>query len=1292
MPEYIYDKKSSNLTIKAPSESDFPSDSDVLELLKNVNGVQTVSCFVGKEEIRKWTVSNGRLLLIDEAKKGMPKLPKISFFGKITSDPISIDEARLRGGSVVISGQLTMLDSFPLRDEKVLVTMGVCDGAGGISGKYFAKNAEDAAAISSTLRQGQYVKVQGRISYDSFDRDDSIMISRCNLIPDPNERWDHAKRKRVELHLHTNISEQDGLGSVKEHFALARRWGHPALAITDNVSTQGFIDAFDFGKSNNFKVIYGMDAYVVDDISPFLKGIDEDYPLSGRFVVFDIETTGLSARNEQIIEIGAVKVEGSTVIDTFSSFVHYDKPLSEFTKNLTNITDEMLVGAPKIDDVFAQFVAFVGDLPLVAHNADFDMSFVNKLCEDKGISYFSSIDTIQLARQFLPIKRYGLETLVRHLKIPFSNHHRAVADADVTASAFMYFTKMFAEKGLYTVGDLNAYMREHLDVKSARPSKVLILVKSEAGRIELYRLLSKANVENMGIVPHILLSDLLAKREFFLLGSGGEGGALFDAALMMKSDAELRRIAGLFDFIELMPAANFYLEGVEDREDYFNSEDQVRELFARLYNIALETGKMPVATGDVHFLNPEDMLSRDIMLFNRTRRAYINKGLKYFRTTEEMLEEFSYLGEDAERVVVDNSIYIASQTEPIQPVPSGTFTPSLDGANEELTTICYETARRLYGETLPEIVEKRIQKELKAIIANGFASLYLISNKMVKKSLEDGYSVGSRGSVGSSLVAFLGGISDVNPLPAHYHCEECRYSEFVTTPLVGTDLPLKNCPRCETQMERNGFDIPFEAFLGFDGDKEPDIDLNFASVYQSTAQKYCEVLFGEGYTFKAGTIGTYADKTAMGNVIKYAEDKGKKWHKAVVKYYSNKIEGAKRAAGQHPAGVLVLPKDYDINYFTPVVLVKIEGGSDYAVATQYDYNMLHGTLLKLDVLGHESPTALRMLHDYTGVDFTKIRLDDPDTISIFSSCGVLNMKGEDPNNIGAIGIPEFGTPFVLGMLKTTRPTNVTDLVRISGLSHGTMVWRGNAEEDVLSGRVPFNEVIATREDIMNKLIVQGCEAKTAFKIMEKVRKGKGVDQNDLAELKRVNMPDWYIESCQKISYLFPKAHAAAYVMQSIRIAYFKVHYPLAFYAMFFSLNVADFDISIVIKGEAWIQSMMTELDKPDASAKDKDKSYVLKLVLEMYKRGFQMMNVDLMQSDATKFRIVDGRLLPPLQSVKGVAENAAKQIVEAREESGEFLSIEDFQKKTGVNRSAVEGLEEAGVFEGLSRTNQLSFF
>ncbi len=1290
MAKFVYDKKKYALNIHAISESEVNAK-EIQQILSDLSEIQIINYYVDKNLVRVYTLDGGELMLL-KRNAAAPQLPAADVFKKIIKTEIPISQVRRSSdSSVVICGEVTYIDKIKTkRDDKYLVVLGIADFDDGISAKSFFENEETADIVTRNILVGSYVKVMGRLTYDNFENDYVLMFNKINLANTSEGRMDGAKRKRVELHLHTNMSEQDGMCPLKEYAERALKWGFPAIAVTDNSSVQGFDQAFSLGKDLRYKFIYGMDAYVVDDVRPFLGGISDEYPFNGDFVVFDIETTGFSARNDRIIEFVAVKVSGGAVVDRFSSFVFLGKPLSKETVELTNITDEMLAGAPDIDKVFDDFMKFSDGSVFVAHNSDFDMSFVNKLCAEKGVPLRPAIDTIQLARQFLPIKKYGLETLVRHLKIPFSDHHRAVADAEVTAKAFIHFLGIFKELGLTTVGQLNRYVRENIAIEKFRPEKMLILLRGPEGRSPLYKLLSSANINYGG---NMRLSELLEQREHFLLGSGAEDGALYDAALMNKSDSEIKSLMGYYDFVELMPAANFYVPDHGVGTDYFNSENQVRELFLRLHMLASELGIRTVATGDVFFAEPSEMIARDIMLHSRTRRSFVNRGLKYLRTTEEMLQEFSYLGSDAEKVVIDNSIYFASLTSPIQPVPSGTYSPTLEGAEEELKRICYSNARKIYGDQLPQIVEARLSRELHAIIENGYGSLYLISNKMVKKSNEDGYLVGSRGSVGSSLAAFLGGISDVNPLPPHYHCEKCRVSEFSDdTSIVGFDLPMKTCILCGETLKRNGCDIPFEAFLGFKGDKEPDIDLNFASVYQSTAQKYCEELFGKGHTFKAGTVGTYAEKTAIGNVKKYLEDNGKNWPRALIMKHSKRIQGVKRATGQHPAGVLVLPKEYDINYFSPIFLAKIEGGAEYAQATHFDYGMLKGTLLKLDVLGHESPTALRMLGDYTGVDVMDIRLDDPATISIFKSADALNIRGSEPDDVGALGIPEFGTHFVLGMLKTTRPNNVTDLVRISGLSHGTMVWKDNAEDDVRSGRVPFGEVIATREDIMNKLIAKGCDAQTAFQIMEKVRKGKGVDDKDLAELKKVQMPDWYIESCQKISYLFPKAHAAAYVMQSIRIAYFKVHYPLAFYATFFSLNVSDFDFEVVRKGEQALERLIPELDKIDSSAKDRASAQVYKVVVEMFKRGYEFVNVDLMESDSTKFRIVDGKLQPPLQAIRGVAESAANSIVAAREEYGGFLSVEDFQSKTGINKTALEGLSSTGAFDGLSMTNQLSFF
>lgn len=1290
MPKFVYDKKKYALNIYAASEAEV-GKKEIQQILSDLSEIQIINYYVGKSLTKVYTLEEGELMLLRK-NDSAGSLPPADVFKKIIKADIPISKVRGSGeNSVVVCGELTYIDKIKTkRDDKYLVILGIADDNDGITAKGFFENEAAADVVVNNIALGAYIKIMGRLTYDNYDNDYSISLSKINLCDIPNQRSDGANRKRVELHLHTNMSEQDGMCSLREYTEKALKWGFPALAVTDNSSVQGFDQAYSLGKEFRYKYIYGVDAYVVDDVRPFLAGFADDYSFDGDFVVFDIETTGFSSRNDRIIEVGAVKVRAGAVVERFSSFVSIDEPLPPEIVELTHITDDMLAGAPSIDSVFEDFMKFADGAPFVAHNSDFDMSFINKLCLERGVRIFPAIDTIQLARQFLPIKKYGLETVVKHLKIPFSDHHRAVADADVTAGVFIHFLGMLKELGITNVGELNRYMRENMLIEKFRPEKLLLLLRGPEGRSPLYTLLSNANIHYGGSMR---MSEILKYREHLIIGSGGEDGALYDAVLMNKSDDIVKGLMSCCDFVELMPAANFYVKDSGVGTDYFNSEDQVREMFLRLHDLASQQGIRTVATGDVFFAEPGEMLARDIMLHSRTRRSFVNRGLKYLRTTEEMIAEFSYLGDDAEKVVVDNSLYFASLTNPIRPVPAGTFSPTLEGAEDELKRICYSNARKLYGEQLPEIVEARLSRELRAIIENGYGSLYLISNKMVKKSNEDGYLVGSRGSVGSSLAAFLGGISDVNPLPPHYYCEKCHVSEFFSNiSIVGCDLPLKSCIHCGETMKRNGFDIPFEAFLGFKGDKEPDIDLNFASVYQSTAQKYCEELFGKGHTFKAGTVGTYAEKTAIGNVKKYLEDNALSWPRALIMKHSRRIQGVKRATGQHPAGVLVLPKEYDINHFSPIFLAKIEGGADYAQATHFDYNMLKGTLLKLDVLGHESPTALRMLGDYTGVDVMDIRLDDPETISIFNSSDALNIRGAHPDDVGAIAIPEFGTHFVLGMLKTTRPKNVTDLVRISGLSHGTMVWKDNAEDDVKSGRVPFGEVIATREDIMNKLIAKGCDAQTAFQIMEKVRKGKGVDEKDLSELRKVNMPDWYIESCQKISYLFPKAHAAAYVMQSIRIAYFKVHYPLAFYATFFSLNVADFDFEIIKKGEEALERMLPELEKIDSSAKDKANAQVYRVAIEMFKRGYEFTDIDLMESDSTKFRIVDGRIQPPLQAIRGVAENAANSIVAAREEYGSFLSVEDFQSKTGINKTAVEGMSATGVFKGLSQTNQLSFF
>lgn len=1285
---FQYDKKNSTLNIYLDAYEELKLG-DVKELVKIVPGLEFVNAhtFDGKAHVLYCSWSNeGGSLTVNQVFPKPVFTPDAKVFKPVNSrniTPIANVETDKRH---TIVGTVSMVDVRPLRTEKVLIKIGLCDETGGIFAKYFAENASEAKHFGA-IKIGSRVKLTGSVSFDTFDNEICMMISNINVLPQSDKRQDLASRKRVELHCHTNMSEQDGLADVKSLVARALEWGHPALAITDHASVQAYIDAYAQAKEHGFKVISGMEAYVVDDMSSFCGAVEESRALSGEFVVFDIETTGFSARSDEIIEIGAVKVKGFEVVEHFSEFVNPGVPIPAEITELTGIDDSMVRDAEGIESVFAKFCDFVGDSPLVAHNADFDLSFVNIRCERFGKPYFTSIDTIELARQLLDIKRFGLSTVARHLKVSLENHHRAVDDANATCTIFLHFLRMLTEKGLSTIGEVNAYYAENAKFERMRASHLVLLMRNADSRIPLYELISDSNLKHFDGVPKILLSELMAVRHHFLIGSSDDQGMLYDSVLMCKPQDVIDYHASYLDFIELFPVDNF---AYQFRKGFLKTAEQVQDINRAMVALADKLRKVPVATSNAHFLDPEDELVRNIVLEGRLTRSYENEAPLYYRTTDEMLREFSYLGDRAEEIVVDNSLLLASMTELVKPVPDETFPPTIPGADDDLRNICYQNAHALYGDQLPELVETRISTELNSIIKNGYASLYMISNIMVKKSLDDGYSVGSRGSVGSSLAAFLGGISDVNPLPPHYHCGSCKHTEFIKTPLVGADLEPKNCPVCGSELHRSGFDIPFEAFLGFKGEKEPDIDLNFAGVYQSTAQKYCEVLFGEGHTFKAGTIGTYADKTAYANVKKYEEARGLKWHPAYIQYLSNKINGVKKSSGQHPAGILVLPKGMNINQITPVTMANSDEGG--VVTTHFDYHMISGRLLKLDVLGHESPTVLKLLHDFTGKDFLEIALDDAETLSIFSGVEALKLKKDIGLKVGTLGVPEFGTPFVLGMLEETKPKTVTDLVRISGLSHGTNVWLNNAREQVVSGEVPFNEVIATREDIMNKLIAKGADASVAFQIMEKVRKGKGVNSDDLAVLKKVDMPQWYIDSCMKISYLFPKAHAAAYVMQSIRIAHYKVHYPLAFYATYFTMKVADFDALTICAGEKAVAESLQAIENSDSkTSKDGSRAIVLRIAQEMYSRGIEMLPVDLMESDATNFRIVDGKLLPPLQAIQGIARAAALQVQAAREE-GDFKSVEDFKKRTGINKTSVEALESIGAFEGLSKTNQMSFF
>lgn len=1304
MAKFEYDPAERCLNIYALNSNEFENKDFMKQLgniMTNIEDVNSAVLYVDKKRYREFVWDGSSMTSVYRHSLG-EELPKIPFFRKFRKEIISIKIARSQaittqaygGRSKVhyaIAGELTFIDYRATRENKYhILSFGFFDGTEGLNGTYFAKSQEEAETIKSALKVGDYVQAYGSISQNKYTNDLDMDVRGINLIANPDEREDRAPKKRVELHLRSNMSEQEALGSIEEYVERALRWGHSAIAITDTATIQGYKGAKDVAQKYNFKMIYGLDAFVVDDITPIGNAAPDGYTLDDRYVVFDIETTGLSSLNDQIIQIAAVRVEGRQIVDSFSSYVYLDRPLPQKIKELTNIDDESLKNAPELDSVMNSFMEFVGGDVLVAHNAGFDIGFINKWLIEKGYPARKAMDTEALSRLFLEMKSHRLDKVAKRLDLGGFNHHRADADAEITGKILIALFNICGEHGISTISELNDYYLEHMDVSAYRKNRITILIRSEEGRTPLYRLMSDGFLYND---KSLRLSKLLENREHLLLGSGTEDGFLMDAAFSFVGEEELERIASMYDFIELQPAANFVSETSENSENKFNSLEQAREFFKSMYDLAKKVGAYPVATGGVCYMDPDDQISRDILIANRNNSAYVYGGDKHFRTTDEMLEEFSYLGDAAENVVVEYPIVIASLTEPINPVPDGKFPPEILGADDELRSICYGNAKAEYGETLPNLIEGRLSKELKSIVKNGYASLYITANRLVKKSNDDGFLVGSRGSVGSSLVAHFGGISEVNPLPPHYHCTECSYTEFVeNSPVVGCDLPIKKCPKCGKEMKREGFDIPFEAFLGFKGEKEPDIDLNFASIYQSTAQRYCEEIFGEGHTFKIETVQSYKEKRAIGDVEKYKESEHKNWSKAAIMHYAHKMIGVKKASGQHPGGVLVLPEGYEMEMFSPIskVVVTIDGVDEEVRATHFDYSVMEGTLLKMDVLAHEVPTMLNMMEQYTGFDPDDVRLDDPETLAIFNSTGTLGF--EEEGSVGSLGIPEFGTKNVMDMLKLLRPNSVTELVKISGLSHGTNVWHGNAKEDIESGRVEFNEVISTREDIMNKLVARECDASDAFKIMERVRKGKGVNEEDLATLKRVGMPDWYIESCQKIQYLFPKAHAAAYVMQSLKVAYYKVHFPQAFYCAHFNIKIADFDSEVICAGLDRVSSAILDIDanpKPtDREIANQNEYYIAE---EMYRRGINMLPVDLYRSDPQKFSIVGNDILPPLMAAKGVSESGALSIAAARED-GKFISIQDLKMKTGIKKNEIEGLRIAGCLDNMSERNQLSLF
>jgi len=1207
------------------------------------------------------------------------------------SIPVSlISELTNDSGVVNIKGKIVNVDKRELKNGSFLISLIITDSTDSIMCKYFCPNGFDDEGIEN----GNYIQIAGNVEYDDYEKELIVKILDLQLTTEEIKRMDNAKEKRVELHLHTGMSSMDGINSFKEYAKKARQWGHKAIAITDHGVVQGYPEAMDCA-DDNFKVIYGMEGYLVNDTVSIVQNC-QNVNLDSVFVVFDIETTGLNPKNDNIIEIGAVKISNRKVIDSFSTFVHIDKKLPGKIIELTSITDDMLQGQPEIDEALPAFLDFAKECVLVAHNAKFDLGFIKENTKVLSIENYNPpvLDTLELSKALIKdVKNHRLNTLTKKLGINLINHHRAVDDANATGQLLIILLNKLSEREIYDVSKLNDILMEDIDIVKQPSYHINILVTNYIGLKNLYSLVSDSHINNFYKKPRLLKSNLNQLREGLLLGTACESGELFSAFLEGKSDEKIEEIADYYDFYEIQPLDNNMFLVNNER---LRSVEELKIINKKIVKLGERKGKTVVATGDVHFLEPEDEIFRRILMSGQGYEDAEEQAPLYFKTTDEMLDDFSYLGEEkAYEVVVTNTNLIADLIEPILPIPNGTFPPIMEGSDNELKNICFSKAKSIYGEKLPEIVESRLKRELNSIIGNGYSVMYMIAQKLVKKSNEDGYLVGSRGSVGSSFAATMAGITEVNPLVPHYVCNKCKYSEFIEDGSYGSgfDLPNKLCPNCGTLLVKDGHDIPFEVFLGFEGDKEPDIDLNFAGEEQGICMKYTEELFGEGKVFRAGTISTIADKTAYGFVKNYFEERGITKRKAEIERLIQGCLGIKRTSGQHPGGVMIVPKDKDIHDFTPVQYPANNEKSG-TITTHFDYHSISGRILKLDLLGHDTPSIIRMLEDLTGLESKDIPMDDPSTMAIFNSPEILGISLDEINcSTGTLAIPEFGTSFVRQMIKDTKPKSFSDLVRISGLSHGTDVWINNAQDIIKKGYAKIGGVISTRDDIMTYLIQMGVEKKTAFDIMERVRKGKGLRKEDEEAMKAQNVPQWYIDSCNTIKYMFPKAHAVAYVTMSVKIAYYKVHYPEAFYATYFTTKVDDFDADIVMKGQNHILNTIKSFEEKgnDKTAKEKNLITVLEVAYEMYKRGFKFTKVDLYKSDDRKFLLTEDGILPPLMGLQGLGANAAANI-KAEREISEFISIEDIINRAKVSKTVIEVLEKHGCLKNMDETNQISIF
>ncbi len=1224
---------------------------------------------------------------------------------KIKEPIIKITDIIPDEGRVAISGELSNIEDKELRSGKTLISFDLYDGSGSITCKAFIKQGEDGD-ILSRLKKAKGALLAGNASFSKFSGEIELV---ANTIVETEgikraKRQDNSEIKRVELHMHTQMSQMDAMTSAADLIKRAMSWGMKSIAITDHGVVQSFPEAHKLlGRDNpDMKVVYGVEAYLAPDKKPSVTN-SKGQSIDAVYCVLDLETTGFSPLTEKITEIGIMKLKAGKVIDEFSCFVNPEKPIPARVIEVTNITDYMVKDAETIDKVFPKILEFIEGSILVAHNADFDIGFLKHNAKVLGYNFdFTYLDTLSLAKDIFPdYKSYKLGRIAKNLGIKVEVAHRALDDVDTTVKVFNVMLEKLKERGAETLDDVvrlgSDDEAKKVEYKKLNTYHAIILAKDYTGLKNLYKLVSYSHLDYFYKKPRILKSLYKQYSEGLILGSACSEGELYKAILYGKSDEEIEAVAKDYDYLEIQPLGNNdYLV----RKGEVPDKEYLKEINRKIVTLGEKLNMPVVATGDVHFLDPEDEIYRRIL---EAGQGYEDADLQaplYLKTTEEMLEEFSYLGEEkAYEVVVENTNKIADMCEHISPISPEKCAPHIEGCEQTIKDIAFGKAHELYGDPLPEIVQQRLDRELDSIIKNGFSVMYIIAQKLVWKSNEDGYLVGSRGSVGSSVVAYMTGITEVNALPPHYVCPNCKYSDFTDYGYNnGFDLPDKQCPVCGERLAKDGIDIPFETFLGFNGDKEPDIDLNFSGEYQARAHKYTEVIFGKGTTFKAGTVGTIADKTAFGYVKKYFEEKDIRINKAEVLRIAKGCTGIKRTTGQHPGGIIVVPKGREIFEFCPVQHPADDPDSDI-ITTHFDYHSIDQNLLKLDILGHDDPTMIRMLQDITGVDPKAIPMDDKETMSLFSSTEALGVTPQQINSkVGTFGVPEFGTKFVRGMLLDTMPKQFADLICISGLSHGTDVWLGNAKDLIDAGTVTLSEAVCTRDDIMVYLMKKGLPPNAAFKIMETVRKGKALKEPKWPEyealMRQHGVPEWYIDSCKKIKYMFPKAHAAAYIMMAFRIAWFKVHIPLAYYAAYFTIRAKAFDAEFMINGKEVVKEKMKEIEMQgnQAANKDKDMYDDLELILEMYERGFKFLPVDLYKSHATNFLIEDDSLRPPLNSISGMGNVAAEGIYNTVKEDGPFTSVENLRIRAKIGNSTTELLEKFGCLKGLPKSNQLSLF